>query len=102
MFVEISKFEEELRRKDPKSGAYLDSMLSRFNQEVQKAGLFREIKRREFYVKPSVIKSKKKKNKQIKISQQRRENALRNANLQRGFGQRTKRTDNRSEVNKRR
>ncbi len=38
----------------------LDQALRRFNREVVKEGILKEIKRREFYEKPSTIKKKEK------------------------------------------
>lgn len=76
MDVKINKFEEELRRKDPRSSAYLDSMLARFNRGLAASGLFRELKEREYFVKPSTIRAKKKRNKLIKSRQQGREDAV--------------------------
>lgn len=76
MDVKINKFEEQLIRNGNKAGA-LDSMLARFNRQVQTSGLFRELKEREYYVKPSAIKAKKKRNKEIKSRQQERTDAVR-------------------------
>lgn len=77
MEVRINKFEQELHRQDPKSSAYLDYMISRLNRQIQEFGLFSEIKKRNFYEKPSVERSKKKLNKLIKSKQEWREGAIR-------------------------
>ena len=66
MEVKINKFEEELRRNNPRDSAYLDSMMTRLNRQLQEYGLFRELKKRSHYEKPSVARSKKRLNKIIK------------------------------------
>jgi len=101
MEVRINKFEEDLRRKNPNDSAYLDSMLSRFNRGLQETGLFKELKRREFYIKPSTIRSAKRRNKIIKNKQERRENALRARELQGYVGKGIKRINNSSKDDKR-
>lgn len=40
-------------------GESIESALKRFKKKVQKTGILSEIKRREFYVKPSVKKKRK-------------------------------------------
>ena len=76
MEVIINRFEEDLHRKDPRSAAYLDSMLSRFNRGLQEYGLFKELKRRAHFVKPSTKRSAKKKNKLTKSRQERKGHAV--------------------------
>ncbi len=78
MYAKLTKFEEELVKKGRGNDA-LHSMMSRFNKGVQDYGLLRELKQRRFYVKPSVLRSKKKLNKKIKT---RRENALHQKRIQ--------------------
>jgi len=51
--VQISKFEEELYKKGRKEDA-LNSLVSRFNKEVQDSNLFKELKEHEYYEKPSI------------------------------------------------
>lgn len=42
-----------------REGESVESLLKRFNRKVQIDGILQEIKRREFYVKPSVIRKRK-------------------------------------------
>ncbi|KKP69493.1 30S ribosomal protein S21 [candidate division CPR3 bacterium GWF2_35_18] len=44
-----------------------DSLIRRFNKLIQKTGLLTELKRREFYEKPSEVKKRQLKEKQKKI-----------------------------------
>lgn len=78
MYAKLTKFEEELIKKG-RGGDALGSMLSRFNRGVQDYGLLRELKQRQSYVKPSILRSKKKLNKKIKS---RREDAIRKKRVQ--------------------
>lgn len=48
-------------------GESLDQALRRFNREVLKAGILKELRKRERYRKPSEIKTEKKKEKKRKI-----------------------------------
>ena len=49
--VSINKFEEELIRRGDKAGA-LESMLSRFNHQMQAGNVLRDLKKHESYEKP--------------------------------------------------
>ena len=49
-----------------------DSVVRRFNKLIQKTGLLTELKRREFYEKPSEKKKRKIKEKKKKIQKDRR------------------------------
>lgn len=75
--VKITKFEEELYRKDPRSPAYLDSMLGRFNRVVQISGLFRELKAHESFEKPSDIRRRKRREAILKQRRKESKNAIR-------------------------
>lgn len=52
MFVTVSKAEEKMAQNGDAIGA-LNSMLSRFNRQVNNSGLMKELKLREYYEKPS-------------------------------------------------
>ena len=52
----------------PKEGESFDSTLSRFTKMVQDSGLLAELKRREFYEKPSDKRRRKQKESRAKMS----------------------------------
>ncbi len=49
-----------------------DSLIRRFNKLIQKTGLLTELKRREFYEKPSELKKRRLKERKKKIMKARR------------------------------
>lgn len=55
-----------------RNGESLEQALRRFNREVHKAGILRELKDRERYEKPSEVRKRKKKEKARKIAIDRR------------------------------
>lgn len=57
-----------------RNGESLEQALRRFNREVLKAGILKELRRRERFEKPSAVKREKKKDKvrKIKLSQGRK------------------------------
>ena len=57
----------------PKDGESIESLLRRFKKKVEAAGVLKEARRREFYVKPSV----QKKLKRLAAQKQRRRAAAR-------------------------
>jgi len=56
--VHINRLEEDLIKRGKKEEA-LESMLARFNKEVQESNLFKELKEHEFYEKPSIKRRRK-------------------------------------------
>jgi len=50
----------------------IDTLIRRFNKEVQKTGILTELKKREFYEKPSVKKKRRLAQKKKKIYKARR------------------------------
>ena len=74
MEVKLSNLEQEMVRQGRNRDAF-ESMLSRFNRMVQNSGLFSELKKHEFYEKPSVDRHRRKIRKQIlsRRSQDKRE-----------------------------
>lgn len=59
--------EVEVREGEP-----IERALRRFNREVQQAGIIDELKKREYYEPPSVVKKREKKMKEQKIRRDRR------------------------------
>lgn len=52
----------------------LGQALRRFNRELLREGIIKEVKKREFYEKPSVVKKRKKAERERKIARERRFN----------------------------
>ncbi len=73
--VNINKFEEELVRQGKGRDA-LESMLTRFNRQVQASGIFRELKEHESYEKPSDKRNRKMREARVRRLRQERKNAL--------------------------
>jgi small subunit ribosomal protein S21 len=57
----------------PRDGERLESLLRRFERKVEAAGILKEVRRREFYLKPSV----RRKLKRIAAARQRKRAAAR-------------------------
>lgn len=57
----------DMARIKVRHGESLEQALRRFNREVHRAGILKEVKRRERFEKPSAIKKRKKKEKARKI-----------------------------------
>jgi len=55
-------------------GESLEQALRRFNRQVLEAGIIQEIRDREHYSKPSMVKKDKKKERLLKIKQYKRRN----------------------------
>ena len=55
-------------------GESIEQALRRFNKEVLEAGILDEVKDRQFYVKPSQVKRKRKQERDFKISHDKRHN----------------------------
>jgi small subunit ribosomal protein S21 len=58
MQVSINRYEEEMYRRGDQAGC-IESMISRFNRNVQNSGILKELKEHEHYEKPSVRRRKK-------------------------------------------
>jgi small subunit ribosomal protein S21 len=67
--VRLNRVEKEMLKSGNERGAF-ESMLSRFKHSVQEAGILRELKKHEFFEKPSVDRSRRKRNKLIRSRQQ--------------------------------
>jgi len=63
-------------RETYKSGGF-DSMLARFNRQVQASGLFKEIKEHSFYEKPSTKRRRKLHEAKIKAARKEQKDAIR-------------------------
>lgn len=74
--TKINRIEEEMYRSGNKTGA-LESMLARFNKSIQNAGIFKELKERESFEKPSL----KKRRKEREAAQRRRRRERKEAAL---------------------
>jgi small subunit ribosomal protein S21 len=53
-------------------GEYLEKALKRFKRMVEKEGIIREWKKREYYEKPSTIRNRKRKSLERKIAKKQR------------------------------
>ena len=74
--VKINKLEEDLYRRGDKVGA-ISSMLTRFHHQVQASGILRDLKKHEFYEKPSIKKRRKHREAVTQIKRKERKDALR-------------------------
>ncbi len=54
-----------------REGETIERALRRFKREVQKAGIMDELRKREFYEKPSVVKKREEAQKKRKIEKER-------------------------------
>lgn len=45
----------------------VESLITRFRKQVEKEGILNEMKKREFYIKPSVLRYRKKRSQQHKL-----------------------------------
>ena len=59
----------------PKKGESPDRMVKRFKKACEKAGVIREMRRREFYEKPSDVRRRRKRREQLVASKIREEEA---------------------------
>ncbi len=78
-YVRINKFEEELVRQNNKSAA-LESMLTRFNRQVQADGVLREWKEHDRFEKPCDRRNRKMREAKLRKARKDRKDALRQAN----------------------
>jgi len=75
-YVKINKLEEDLYRRGDGVGA-ISSMLARFNRQVQTSGILRDLKKYEFFKKPSEKKRIKHIEAVARIKRKERKDALR-------------------------
>jgi len=76
--VKINRLEEDLYRRGDGAGA-ISSMLARFHRQVQASGILRDVKKREFYEKPSLKKRRKHREAVARMKRKERKDALRKA-----------------------
>lgn len=76
VYVKINKLEEDLYRKGDGVGA-ISSMFARFNHQVQASGILRDLKKHEFYEKPSVKRRRKQREAKLRMLRKGRKDALR-------------------------
>ena len=86
VYVKINKLEEDLCRRGDKVGA-ISSMLARFNRQVQTSGIMRDLKKHEFFEKPSLKRRKKKREAMLRRQRKERKDALRKTGVS-GFRRR--------------
>ncbi|MFW6110248.1 MAG: 30S ribosomal protein S21 [Patescibacteria group bacterium] len=55
-----------------REGESIEEALRRFNRQVRESGIMEELKKREYYQKPSEIKKKERKELEMKISRENR------------------------------
>lgn len=75
MEVRINRTEEELLRRGDKNSA-LESMLARFNRQLQASGLFKELKKHEYYEKPCDKRNRKLREARLRRLRKERKDAL--------------------------
>ena len=73
--IRINKLEEDLYRRGDGAGA-ISSMLARFHRQVQASGILRDVKKREFYEKPSIKRRRKHREAMARIRRNERKDAL--------------------------
>ena len=78
VYVKINKLEEDLNRRGDKTGA-ISSMLARFHRQVQASGILRDVKKHEFYEKPSTKRRRKQREALSRRIRKERKDALRKA-----------------------
>ena len=78
VYVKINKLEEDLNRRGDKTGA-ISSMLARFHRQVQASGILRDVKKHEFYEKPSIKRRRKQREALSRRIRKERKDALRKA-----------------------
>ena len=76
VYVKINKLEEDLNRRGDKTGA-ISSMLARFHRQVQASGILRDVKKHEFYEKPSIKRRRKQREALSRRIRKERKDALR-------------------------
>ena len=75
VYVKINKLEEDLYRRGDKAGA-ISSMLARFHRQVQTSGIMRDLKKHEFFEKPSLKRRRKKREAMLRRLRKERKDAL--------------------------
>ena len=96
MEVIPTSYERQMIRNGQSRDA-LDSMLARFNNTVQDSGLFRELKARESYEKPSDKRRRKKREAVARARRQERKDAVHTGRAKKGNSPQNRRTSGRSE-----
>lgn len=73
--VNINKLEEDLYRRGDKAGA-IGSMYSRFYRQVQTAGILKDVKKHESFMKPSEKKRRKHREAVARLKKKERKDAV--------------------------
>ena len=100
VYVKINKLEEDLNRRGDKVGA-ISSMLARFHRLVQVSGVLREVRKREFYEKPSLKRRRKQREARLRRLRKERKDALRNTGFSRFRGRGDKHSTQQASANQR-
>ena len=98
--VKINKLEEDLYRRGDKVGA-ISSMLARFHRLVQVSGILRDVRKHEFYEKPSTKRRRKQREAKLRRLRKERKDALRNKGFPRVRGRGDRFSDTKAPANKR-
>lgn len=72
--VYLTDYEKMLNEKEP--GVGFESMLNRFNRKIQDSGLFKDLKKNEFYEKRSIKRRRKLYEAKIKTNKRERRGAI--------------------------
>ena len=97
--VKINKLEEDLYRRGDKVGA-ISSMLARFHRLVQTSGILREVRKHEYYEKPSLKRRRKQREARLRRLRKDRKDALRKTGFSRFRGRGDKLSDTKAPANK--
>jgi len=98
--VKINKLEEDLYRRGDKVGA-ISSMLARFHRLVQASGVLRDLKKHEFYEKPSTKRRRKQREAKLRRLRKERKDALRKPRVPRVRGRRDRFSATKAPTNQR-
>jgi len=91
VYVKINKLEEDLYRRGDKTGA-ISSMLARFHRQVQASGILRDLKKHEFFEKPSLKRRRKHREAVARLRRKERKDAVRKTGVSRFRGRRDRRS----------
>lgn len=75
MYVRQNRLEKELHNSGNQDGAF-ESMLNRFNRKVNSSGIFKDMKKAEFFEKPSIKRRRKKREALARMRRRERKNAV--------------------------
>lgn len=82
-YVKINRLEEDLYRRGDGVGA-VSSMLARFHRQVQGSGILRDLKKHEYYEKPSIRRRRKEREALLRRLRRERKDAVHSTTRGRG------------------